>query len=92
MSLLQADLPGLTSLVKTFRAIADLLERWVEAEPAAGEARHPIPKYDLDEVAEQFSNMLKELEKGGDRGVFAYQHFDAIADSLRAAADALHKE
>lgn len=92
MTLLKEDSPALKSLIKTFRDIADLLERWIEAEPAADEAGHPMPKYGLDEVAEQFGNMLKELRKGGDRGVFAYQHFDAIADSLRAAADALHKE
>jgi hypothetical protein len=92
MTLLAQDSPALTRLVKDFRAIADLLERWIEAEPAADEAGHPMPKYALDEVAEQFSNMLKELRKSGDRGVFAYQHFDAIAHSLRAAADALHKE
>jgi hypothetical protein len=40
-------------------------------------------------VAKYFGDIVDELNKGGLRGANIYKQFPAIAENLRAAADAL---
>lgn len=89
MSLLARDTGAIKALASHFRKIAGILDAWVGAQPAVEEAGHALPPYNLDEVAEHFSNIVDELNKGGLRGADIYKHFPAIAQNLRAAADAL---
>lgn len=89
MSLLAKDTGAIKALASNFRKIAGILDSWVGSQPAVKEATHEVPPYNLDEVAEYFGNIVAELNKGGIHGANIYKQFPAIADNLRAAADAL---
>jgi hypothetical protein len=86
----QDDKGALGRLVTALRAILEFLDRWQVVEPA-GEAPAGLAEYDLDEVASAFEKIAAELEKSGPGGE-VYQHFRAIADQLRVAADGLYEE
>jgi len=80
------DDKSLTNLVRDLRAIANLLDGWRKA--GAGEAPH----LEVDHVARSFDNILRELRASGDGGEGLRKQLGAIANNLRSAADALHKQ
>jgi len=84
------DKGALGRLVTALRGILEFLDRWEAVEPA-GEAPAGLAEYDLGEVATAFEKIRDELEKSGPGGE-VYQHFRAIAQQLRAAADGLYEE
>lgn len=84
------DTKALKSLVQSFRAIADLLDRWATADNERGDV-HEFPRYNLDKAAEEFVDILNELKSAGPIGSGIYDRFPAIADHLRAAAAALNE-
>lgn len=85
------DRGGLQSLVKDLRAIADILDRWSTSE-GTGTVPAGTPPYKLHEVTDHFSKILNEFMASGVDGHGVYQRLGAIANHLRAAGDALHKE
>lgn len=91
MSRRPIDDKALRSIVKSFREIADLLERWAKADNARGEV-HEFPEYNLDKVAEEFVDIVNELKSAGPIGSGIYDRFPALADHLESAARALENK
>jgi hypothetical protein len=82
------DRKDLERLVKALEAIIEILDRW-QSPPPSDQPPAGLPEYDLSAVAAAFEKILAELNDSGPDGHDVYKHFAAIADDLRAAADAL---
>jgi len=82
------DRKELERLVTALEAIVEILARW-QGPPPSDEPPSGLPEYDLSAVATAFEKVLTELKQSVPDGHDVYKHFSAIADDLRAAADAL---